>query len=170
MHPSIVFVLKGNSEDEIKKLNHENKNYNYSSNFFDIYFNVEEFFRLKKIEIVQIDSDDINSEIVKNTISNYKLDFIIFSGGGILNSDILSLQTPFVHIHPGKLPEFRGSTCFYYSILFNNSLYASAILMDAQIDTGCIVAELQFKLNYKINSDQPYFMDYILDSYIEFVL
>ena len=91
---------------------------------------------------------------------------IIFTGGGILRKEILSLQKIFIHVHPGIIPEYRGSTCFYYSLLNNYSLGATAYIMNNKIDAGEIILQRNFTLNYLLNNDQFYFLDHVLDNFI----
>ena len=40
---------------------------------------------------------------------------------------ILSLEKYYLHIHGGPLPQYRGSTTKYYSLLKSNTVGASAI-------------------------------------------
>jgi len=44
-------------------------------------------------------------------------------------------------MHPGFVPDYKGSTCFYYSILNNNTISVSAIFMNEQIDGGEIILQ-----------------------------
>jgi methionyl-tRNA formyltransferase len=51
----------------------------------------------------------------------------------------------FLHVHPGRLPEFRGSTPMYYQLLAEGRLTATALFLEARIDTGPVVAERDFE-------------------------
>ena len=46
---------------------------------------------------------------------------------------------PFLHLHSGILPTFRGSTTIYYSLLKTAQCGVSAILLSSQIDAGNII-------------------------------
>ena len=87
-------------------------------------------------------------------------DYIIYSGPGgtILRKEILSKGKKFVHVHPGWLPRFRGSTTIYYSMLVDSTVGASVILFDEGIDEGPIL----YKNNYEIKEKNIDF-DYVLD-------
>jgi methionyl-tRNA formyltransferase len=50
----------------------------------------------------------------------------------------------YLHVHPGRLPEYRGSTPMYYALLAEGRLAASALFLDAGIDTGGVIAEREF--------------------------
>ncbi len=50
----------------------------------------------------------------------------------------------YLHVHPGRLPGHRGSTPMYYQLLEEGRLTATALLLDAGIDTGQVVAEREF--------------------------
>lgn len=65
---------------------------------------------------------------------------IIFSGlpGEIVSDEFLAL-CPWLHIHGGWLPTYRGSTILYYSLLNEGRCGASAILLSSKLDEGVIV-------------------------------
>jgi len=71
---------------------------------------------------------------------------VIYSGYGsqIVPKSLLEIGTPFLHLHSGKLPNYRGSTTLYYSWLIEQSCAVSAILLDEGIDTGNIVGKKTF--------------------------
>ena len=65
-------------------------------------------------------------------------------GGEILGKEILSLEKKFLHVHGGYLPQFKGSTTFYYSILQENFIGYSAIFLNEKIDSGQILFRRKF--------------------------
>lgn len=83
----------------------------------------------------------------------------VFSGygTGILSSAALKIGKRFLHVHGGFIPKYRGSTAFYYSILLDDSIGASAIWMDSGIDTGPVLLRERYPLTQGID------IDYILD-------
>ena len=91
-------------------------------------------------------TENVNSDRIKAVILELKPRLIIFSGygGEIVREGLLGLGIPILHIHPGKLPEFRGSTTLYYSWLLHGKCYATALLLNAGIDTGDIVGEKEY--------------------------
>ena len=84
----------------------------------------------------------------KRGISTLSSEYIIYGGVGgiILKDDILNLGKKILHIHPGRVPEFRGSTTAYYSILKENNISASAIFFDRTIDTGPLICTDEFPI------------------------
>ena len=66
---------------------------------------------------------------------------IIYSGPpGVLLTPKTLKMGKFLHIHGGVLPEYRGSTAFYYSLLKEGTIGASALWLDEGIDTGAVIA------------------------------
>lgn len=164
LFPNEIIVLKNENRINQNFLI-ESKKYNYRK-FFDVEKSITDLLKNKDCDIIQLSTSDINSQNVIDSVNMLKNQYIIFSGGGILQKKILSLKKIFIHIHPGIIPKYRGSTCFYYSLLENYTLGATAYFMNENIDAGEIILQRNYKLNYFINSDQIFFVDYILDNYI----
>ena len=97
-------------------------------------------------KFTEIDELDINSIEIFKELKKIKKKYIVFAGeaGSILKERILSLDHEFIHIHPGDLPDFRGSTTIYYSLLKNGKITATAILMNEKIDEGKIIDKMDF--------------------------
>tara|TARA_B100000767_G_C19750745_1_gene530677 strand:+ start:1289 stop:1990 length:702 start_codon:yes stop_codon:yes gene_type:complete len=91
-------------------------------------------------------SSDINNQKIVLELSVRQEEFIIFSGyGGVLLKDnILSIQKKFLHIHGGYLPDYKGSTTNYYSLINENTVGASAIFLTKEIDSGPILLRKKF--------------------------
>ncbi|MBF0383004.1 MAG: methionyl-tRNA formyltransferase [Magnetococcales bacterium] len=107
----------------------------------------------KKISttVHQITADNINDNAIQSYLANNisKFDLAIFSGfgGQIVRSGILYLGIPLLHIHSGWLPDYRGSTTTYYSLLNKESMCGvSAIILAPDIDQGPIVARHLYPL------------------------
>lgn len=112
------------------------------------------------IGYVIVDSLDINSQDVINEVAKIEEDFIIYSGPGgtILRKEILSLENKFIHVHPGWLPKYRGSTTIYYSMLFEEKVGCSVIFFEEGIDEGPVLYKNEYTIKEK-NVD----FDYVLD-------
>lgn len=121
------------------------------------------------IEIVaeSINSNDVTEELVSDTDS-----FVIFSGypGDIISGNVIDVCPPFLHVHPGKLPSFRGSTTFYYQLIEVGYLTCSSIILAKKIDGGPLIYSRDFNL------DDPYWsylknfnFDFELDPFIRFI-
>lgn len=113
-----------------------------------------------KIPHVICETLDVNSSLVVNEVRRDESEYIVYSGpsGTILRKDILSQGKKFIHVHPGWLPEFRGSTTIYYSMLVNLEVGASVILFEEGIDEGPIL----YRKKYHI-TDSAIDFDYVLD-------
>lgn len=141
----IVYVeSKENLQSEAK---------NYKGEFtFGQYFNVNipllvllEKYALKYIVI---ENKDINSEDIINCIGSLSQKYFIYSGYGgyILKRKLFELDKKYIHVHAGILPNYRGSTTAYYSILQEGYMGATAIFLNEQIDQGEIIYEKRFEL------------------------
>ena len=97
---------------------------------------------------------DINNSQLINYIKQNDVDFFIFTGGGILKSEILSSNSQFIHFHPGIVPFYRGSTCFYYSIINDNKCGVTAYVMDEKLDAGKIIYQKTFPKPFHIFIDE----------------
>ena len=96
-------------------------------------------------------------EVVENLRKRHEKYFIYSGpGGAILKKEILNIGKKFLHIHPGRLPAFRGSTTIYYQILTESQCGVSAIFLDEKIDTGPIIASENFPLPQNMDLDYEY--------------
>lgn len=165
--PAEVILLDG-AIDNMEELKFEDTRFGYSADFFNIEPDILDSLD-RACPVIRVLTDDINSYLVHEALRKCSGRFIIFSARGILKREAFALGKQFIHVHPGLLPQYRGSTCFYYSLLENGFLGSTAFFMDEKIDTGEIIAASKFSVNYGIRPDQRFFMDYILDPYIRAV-
>ena len=86
-------------------------------------------------------NSDINSHEVLMKISNRPESVFIFSGFGgvILNDDMLDTGKRFLHVHGGYLPDYKGSTTNYYSLMNENLMGASSLFLNKEIDCGAVL-------------------------------
>ena len=80
-------------------------------------------------------------------INNTKSNFLLYSGGGIINKKILNIDKKFIHIHPGYLPEMRGADCLLWSIKESGNIGATSFFMNDKIDNGAIMFREKFIFN-----------------------
>jgi len=101
-----------------------------------------------KVDYEIIQTEDINSLIMLDKIRTLNEDFLIYSGfgGQILKEDLFKLGKKYIHVHAGILPQYRGSTTVYYSMINENMCGASAIFLNPKIDEGDIVASAAYPL------------------------
>ena len=138
----------------------------YDSRFFDTLAKPLDFFTDQTVPMDRIAAKEINDHRLVDYLCGSAINTWIFSGGGILRENILSLGKRFIHVHPGRLPCHRGSTTFYYSLLESGTISATAFYMRAGIDDGPVLEEATFKVNMRILPDMPNFMDAVLDPHI----
>jgi methionyl-tRNA formyltransferase len=89
---------------------------------------------------------NINSDEIIKIIESRLEQVFIFSGyGGLLLKDrILDTGKKFLHVHGGYLPDYKGSTTNYYSLIDENTIGASAIFLTKEIDCGPILLRKKF--------------------------
>ncbi len=98
-------------------------------------------FQQNNIDYINTPTKDVNSKEVLNLIKQQDVDYIIYAGygGQILSKDHFDNKTKYLHAHPGLIPEERGSTTIYYSILNRNQCGVSVFFMNDKIDAGKVV-------------------------------
>jgi methionyl-tRNA formyltransferase len=96
--------------------------------------------------IDQISCDGIKDPRIEEYLKINKSELVIFSGfgGELVPQNLLSAEMPFLHLHSGWLPDYRGSTTIYYSLLNEARCGVSAILLNEKIDEGSIVAQRHY--------------------------
>jgi methionyl-tRNA formyltransferase len=106
-------------------------------------------------------SPNINDPEVIGLLKKSPLELFVYSGygGALLRKEVLAIEKKFLHIHGGFLPDFKGSTTNYYSLLKNGSIGASAILLNEEIDSGPIIK--RFSTTEKFDRLQ---LDHVYDS------
>jgi len=144
----------------------EAEKYNYADKYFPIHYDLTRLNQDADIDFSSIKNTDINSEELKNILIKSNCKNFIFTGGGILRKEILSLDINFIHVHPGDTEYYRGSTCFYYSYLKNKTVSCTTFIMKAELDRGEILDIRGIDQNIFVNDDQGCFIDQIYDPLI----
>ena len=129
-------------------------------NGFDISKSVKDTLTGNDLTFKEFNFVDINHQDLVKHIENNEEGFLILTGGGILKKEILNSGVKFIHFHPGIVPNYRGSTCFYYSILDEGNCGVTAYIMDEKLDTGDIVYQKKF------NKPNHIFVDDVYDPFI----
>lgn len=79
----------------------------------------------------------------------------LYTNGGIVPGSLLEVPGLRVfHIHPGVVPELRGSDCFLWSAAVRQKLGVSCFYMSAGIDEGTVLGQREFALP-KLPSLEP---------------
>jgi methionyl-tRNA formyltransferase len=110
---------------------------------------------------------DVNAEEVCTALSSLSSGIVIFApiAGLLARRPLFSTGHKLLHIHPGRLPDFRGSTPIYYSLIAERKLSASAIFLEPEIDTGPVLAQSDFSPPSDLQT-----IDTIYDPYIRALL
>lgn len=93
-------------------------------------------------QVVPAPTPSVNAPEVVSALRSLDPALVVYAGfgGQIVGQEVLGLGVPLLHLHAGRLPEYRGSTTVYYSILRERACAVSAILLSSGIDMGAIVA------------------------------
>ena len=154
--------------DKIIFMNDDRTEKNYNSDVileskksgFDISIPVKKTLDEAGKEYEEFNFVDINHPELVNFLKSSEIQYFLFTGGGILRKDVLNSGPKFIHLHPGFVPYYRGSTCFYYSIINEGKCGVTAYFMDEKLDTGDII----FQKNFEKPTHQ--FIDDVYDPYI----
>ena len=94
------------------------------------------------------DTSDVNSEDVCSALAALPAGIVVYAPASGLLAKVPLFETghKLLHVHPGRLPDFKGSTPMYYSLLAEQNLSASAIFLEPEIDAGPILAQRDFPL------------------------
>lgn len=134
--------------------------------FYQPVADIEAFCQQFNVPLIVSSAQSINDTELTALLLRQGCSHWLFSGGGIVQSTVLATGLKFLHVHPGQMPEVRGSTCFYYSLLHDLTLAASAFFLEAELDAGPSILCRHFHINIPpalLSSD---FIDYIVDPYI----
>jgi len=128
-------------------------------------------FFFKEIKINEFNSNYINTEVSKFILS-LKVKFIIYSGyPGVIekNKKILKSKN-LIHSHSGKIPNYKGSTTIYYSILKEKKIYCSTIILSKNLDDGKILLRKEYPIPKKIYKIDKEYDDHVRSRNIIFLL
>ena len=105
---------------------------------------------------ITLPDTDINSDVSINIIKMLAIDILIYSGlpKTLLKAPLLATGKSFLHVHGGYVPEYRGSTAFYFSLLHRGQMGASAIWIDDKIDTGPVIRREYYVADPSVEVDQ----------------
>lgn len=133
--------------------------------YFDPEKTLDHYINTYGIDTVSLKHRDVNSPELRAEMRDRPENYFIFSGGGIIKPPLLSTGRRLIHIHPGILPTYRGSTCYYYSMLKEGNAGASAFFMEAGLDSGETIAMKSFEVP-QVEERDWYFYDLLYDPWI----
>lgn len=160
--PGICVVYSDNifkMQEEAEGYREEDKEEKYFNRDMPILFSLHK----AGIPYILLEDKDINSQRMNDTLQGLEQEYLIYSGYGgyILKPHLFQLQKKFIHVHAGILPQYRGSTTAYYSILQEGVLGATAIFLNEGIDEGEIIVQATFAI-----PEETVDIDYIYEPYI----
>ena len=162
--PAVIVQLKGDFR-ESAQLSAESARFGYGR-FFDVDYTLETFLTQFSPELRRVPTTRLSDSSAFDALRPGGVDAWIFGGGGIVPRSYFDTIAPILHVHPGILPDYRGSTCWYYSYLKERKVGATAFWMDPEIDNGKVIVTRSFRVNMSLECTQPLFLDHILDPYI----
>ncbi len=108
---------------------------------------VKETLEKTSIEFEQLRTKNIHDKDVIKRIQSRSESVFIYSGYGgvILRKSLFLTKKRFLHVHGGYLPNYKGSTTNYYSLINENIIGASSIFLNEDIDSGPLLMRKKFK-------------------------
>lgn len=123
--------------------------------FFSPNLSLLEILTKSSIPIIISETSDVNSEAFIRLLNGVTQTVVIYSGmpGVILKEPILNCGKKYLHVHGGYVPEYKGSTAFYYSMFEDGTLGVSAIWLESKLDSGLVLMKKAFvpQRNYDID-------------------
>lgn len=174
----MINLLLSNTKRSIEYLKAINKK-NLKINKLVIYVKkkklfTKKYFNKKFINIISIiNTNNVNDPAVDNAFNVKKTDINIvstYAGEIVSNKNLLSKKL--LHCHAGNLPEFKGSTTIYYSLILKKNIYVSLFEMNNKIDSGKVLFKKKFSkpkkmINIEKNFDNEIraktLIDYLLN-------
>jgi methionyl-tRNA formyltransferase len=144
--PALVLLMEDSSQQTsegraVDQMQRKQGIIQYQGDVFDLDLPVRDYLEAEGIPYQVLPSLDPNNPEIVSAVAACSPPVLIYSGpgGAILRKDILSTGKRFLHIHPGFLPGFGGSTTIYYSLIKENHCGVSAIFLTDRIDAGPII-------------------------------
>ena len=154
--PSFVLVL-GNKENsilpgQIDSLDFESNNEKERT---DDYWQEAESNLLEPITVTlkkasinykEFETANIHAPAMIKSIYDRPETTFIYSGFGgvLLRKELFLTGKKFLHVHGGYLPDYKGSTTNYYSLIIDNKIGASSIFLNEKIDSGPMLIRKKF--------------------------
>jgi methionyl-tRNA formyltransferase len=96
--------------------------------------------------VTRVAAGDVNAPEVAAAVAERQPRVIVYAGygGQIVREGILGLEAPVLHAHAGWLPDERGSTTIYYSLLKGGECGVTVFCLRREIDTGPMLARRRY--------------------------
>ncbi len=131
------FFLQKKAKLRIEEINHQ-----YKLNSSEI----------PEDKIIRVES--VNSKKMKQLLKKFDPDLVIINGTTIIKNDVLdTIAAPFLNIHAGITPKYRGVHGGYWA-LYNDDARAAGVtthFVDAGIDTGTVLDQRIIQVDKRDN-------------------
>lgn len=98
-----------------------------------------------KIETMPGYFENYRDKRLEQWMRGQKNRFFLFTGGGIVPSNIFDIEgLKLLHVHPGIVPDIKGSDCFLWSLKIRDKIGMSAFFMNSGIDCGDIITQKEY--------------------------
>lgn len=88
-----------------------------------------------------------NDEYLRKLMVKHSDTAFLYTNGGIVPAGLLDEpEIKILHVHPGIVPQFRGSDCFLWSGYVSGKLGMSCFYMSAGLDEGEVLHKQEFPL------------------------
>lgn len=150
--PNHIIIISDKKKSEISAPNTQDaifQEYPWKDLIFDPLVSIYDTIKTYQIKFEKSSSYDINSDAFKKILQKRQENIYIYSGlpGVLLKEHLFKLNKFFLHSHGGYLPNYKGSTTNYYSLLENNTVAASTLFLNNKIDGGDVLKRFCVKLN-----------------------
>ncbi|MGE5477367.1 MAG: hypothetical protein ACM3Q1_11975 [Bacteroidales bacterium] len=98
--------------------------------------------RVETLAVANYDDPALHAALRRQPVRT----FLYTNGGRVPASLLAQPDIKILHIHPGVVPQVRGSDGLFWSTLVRGQPGASCFYMDAGIDTGALLATRDFPL------------------------
>jgi len=125
----------------------DNKNLSKTYKTFFIKFS-----KKYNIDLVKLNSDTVDRVDIIRLLLDSPNKFIIYSGypGKIIKSKKLIRNKNLLHSHPGKLPNFKGSTTIFYSLIATKKIFCTTFILSEKLDGGQVILINEYATPKKI--------------------
>jgi methionyl-tRNA formyltransferase len=112
----------------------------------DVSIRIDDIARREGWNVDRISESSINARSILDWVADRNAGLVLYSGfgGQIVPADLIDRSPPIIHIHPGQIPQARGSTTIYYEILEKRVCHASVIRINSEIDSGPVLLNAQY--------------------------
>lgn len=118
----------------------------WSEAHFDARQPIQDTLEQSRIGYEVIAEESINDPAVIAAIGNRPETVFVYSGYGgvLLRKEVLGCGKRFLHVHGGYLPDYKGSTANYFSLIEDGTIGASSLFLSAELDSGPVLLRKKF--------------------------